>query len=355
MEVEPSDHYNVKSKTQNELINKKPLSIRAISELVDKYDHYIFDMDGVIWNGGDIIEGSITTIKQLIKLGKNVCFLSNNNSTTRISLLKKLIKNGITELDEEKDLKKILNSSYILADYIHRNFPEIKKIYLVGSLGLEEELRKLNFDIYGGHSDSNKKLKAHDLDSFAIDEALDACVCGFDEDINFYKISYATQVIFQTKNFFGTNKDLRHRKNDRIYPATYSFIGLLEQVTDIKATIVTKPDPRSLDIIMENNSIPFSEKNKILMIGDNLYTDIEFANNSGIDSLLVFSGVTNEKDFMRIIDQPYTESQLNSKSEGDANKKTNRNFNHNEVNSIIGNKICFEKHLPTYCMKAIDF
>ena len=34
------------------------------------------------------------------------------------------------------------------------------------------------------------------------------------------------------------------------------------------------------------------------MVGDNLDTDIMFAKNCGIDSLLVFTGVTNEEKFI---------------------------------------------------------
>ena len=35
------------------------------------------------------------------------------------------------------------------------------------------------------------------------------------------------------------------------------------------------------------------------MIGDNLETDIKFANNIGIDSLLVFTGVTEASKYQR--------------------------------------------------------
>ena len=39
------------------------------------------------------------------------------------------------------------------------------------------------------------------------------------------------------------------------------------------------------------------------MIGDNLSTDILFANNSGIDSLLVLSGVTSAEKAAQIINK----------------------------------------------------
>ena len=49
---------------------------------------------------------------------------------------------------------------------------------------------------------------------------------------------------------------------------------------------------------MEINSISKEEKNKILMIGDYIHTDILFANNAGIDSLLLFTGSTIEREYL---------------------------------------------------------
>jgi ribonucleotide monophosphatase NagD (HAD superfamily) len=39
------------------------------------------------------------------------------------------------------------------------------------------------------------------------------------------------------------------------------------------------------------------------MVGDNLSTDIRFANSCGIDSLLVLSGVTNASKASKILEQ----------------------------------------------------
>jgi ribonucleotide monophosphatase NagD (HAD superfamily) len=64
-----------------------------------------------------------------------------------------------------------------------------------------------------------------------------------------------------------------------------------------KAEIITKPDPRSLNIIMDDHSVDKENLNKFIMICDTWYTDILFAQNAGIDSLLVFSGNTKEEEF----------------------------------------------------------
>ena len=281
----------------------------SISNIVDKYNYYIFDMDGVLWSGPEIYHESIKTVNKLFKLNKKVFFLTNNNRFTRLELVKKLIVNGVSELNE-KNIDLIFSSSFLLANHFKTHDKHIKKIYMIGTKALEEELSLANLEIVGGSRDSDEKLSLFDIERLKIDETIQACVCGFDDELNYYKLCYASQVIFQTNNFYGTNYDAVAFINRKIYPGSYAFITALEVTTSKKATIITKPDPRSLDIIMELNSIKKEEKNKILMIGDYLHTDILFANNGGIDSLLLFSGTTIEKEYIEDLKDEEKSSKL---------------------------------------------
>jgi len=52
---------------------------------------------------------------------------------------------------------------------------------------------------------------------------------------------------------------------------------------------------------METHGIKADEKARMLMIGDNNMTDILFANNVQIDSMLVFTGMTTEDEFYQKI------------------------------------------------------
>jgi len=60
-----------------------------------------------------------------------------------------------------------------------------------------------------------------------------------------------------------------------------------------------KPNPAAFDIIAKdlrlfNGENPIRNE-QILMVGDNLETDIKFGNNLGFKTLLVLSGVTSEE------------------------------------------------------------
>ena len=291
MDYENSDSYIFKN-NHNTSLNY----INNLSEIVEKYNYFIFDMDGVIWLGEEVFPESIKTIQMLLQSNKKVFFLTNNNRQTRLELIQKLIKNGVTELNEN-EIDLVFTASFILANHL-KNENYIKKIYLVGTKAFEEELSLVNIEVVGGDHDSEQKLKLLNINTLKIDENIQACICGFDDEVNYYKLCYAADVILKTNNFYGTNLDGIENINKKKYPGSYAFISLLEYITNKKAKIVTKPLPDSLDIIMEINSISKEEKNKILMIGDYIHTDILFANNAGIDSLLLFTGSTIEREYL---------------------------------------------------------
>lgn len=65
------------------------------SSLLDSYDVWLFDCDGVLWSGDDLIPGAVSVLEKLRKRGKEIVFVTNNASKSRASYLKKFEKMGI--------------------------------------------------------------------------------------------------------------------------------------------------------------------------------------------------------------------------------------------------------------------
>lgn len=75
-----------------------------------------------------------------------------------------------------------------------------------------------------------------------------------------------------------------------------SFVAAIESASGKKAFVAGKPNPAIFDIISGVHHVGWSDeiaKDACLFIGDNLHTDIMFANGAGVDSLLVLTGVTD--------------------------------------------------------------
>lgn len=65
------------------------------SSLLSSYDVWLFDCDGVLWSGDDLIPGAVSVLEKLRKRGKEIVFVTNNASKSRGSYLKKFEKLGI--------------------------------------------------------------------------------------------------------------------------------------------------------------------------------------------------------------------------------------------------------------------
>lgn len=73
---------------------RKLASSEDYEELLDKYDTWLFDCDGVLWSGDDVIAGAKETIDLLYSRGKTVVYVTNNASKSRKSYKGKFDKLG---------------------------------------------------------------------------------------------------------------------------------------------------------------------------------------------------------------------------------------------------------------------
>merc|ERR1719163_2619609 len=127
------------------------------SELLDKTDVFIFDCDGVIWKGDSLIDGVPKVLDELRKMGKTVFFVTNNSTKSRKGYLGKFKSLGLDGVQAEE----IFSSSFAAAAYLEQSkFKESgKKVYIIGEVGIEEELDLIGVPWIGGGSDAGKKIE----------------------------------------------------------------------------------------------------------------------------------------------------------------------------------------------------
>ena len=120
--------------------------------LFEQVEAFIFDCDGVIWKGDSIIPGIPETLDMLRAQGKKLIFVTNNSTKSRKGYQGKFLSLGLNIAPEE-----IYSSSYAAAAYLEAtNFPKDKKIYVVGEIGIQQELDLLGFQHIGGPQDAGK-------------------------------------------------------------------------------------------------------------------------------------------------------------------------------------------------------
>jgi phosphoglycolate phosphatase len=262
--------------------------------LIEKVDCFIFDCDGVIWKGDSLIEGVPETLDFLRSQGKQLVFVTNNSTKSRAGYLKKFTGLGLNVSAEE-----IYSSSYAAAAYLEAtNFPTDKKVYVVGDVGIEEELDLKGISHIGGPSDADKKVELTPGTYMEHDPDVAAVVVGFDRNINYHKIQYATLCIRENPGceFIATNLDaVTHLTDAQEWAGNGAMVGAIRGSTKREPTVVGKPADFMLDNIAKKFNL---ERSQICMVGDRLDTDILFGKNGGLTTALVLSGVTTEEQLL---------------------------------------------------------
>lgn len=261
------------------------------ADFVDKFDTFLFDCDGVIWQGNDLIPGVARVFDVLKGQGKRIIFVTNNSTKSRTSYLTKFKSLGI-----ETSLDNIFGSSYCSAFYISNtlNFPKDKKVYVFGMKGVCDELDSFGIK-WTGASEDNENLKdMADISKMEYDPDVAAVLVGFDLDLNYKKLAKAYTYL-QSKEtlFLATNDDLTLPTGGTTFPGTGSVLNVISSSTGRAPVVLGKPHQTMLDCIVDRWHL---DRNRTCMIGDRLDTDIEFGKLGGLQTLLVLTGVTRLTD-----------------------------------------------------------
>jgi HAD superfamily hydrolase (TIGR01459 family) len=243
---------------------KKLKKLEHLSEICNSYDTFVIDLWGVMHNGISLHDKAIEAVDKLLKESKKIVFLSNapRPSEKVREFLKKLKM-------EEKYLKNIITSGEAAMHAINGNrFGKL--FYHLGPSRDESIFQKVK--------DNKTKLENSD---FIL------CTGLFDEhkdDLSFYKNLLKN---FVSKKLICTNPDLTvHRGKKEEYCA-----GSIAQVFEsLGGSVVYFGKPYK-----EIYNMCFENKEKVLVIGDNLRTDIKGANNLNIDSIFISNGVHRDE------------------------------------------------------------
>jgi NagD protein len=231
---------------------------------------YIIDMDGVIYRGKNMIPGADRFVKALETLDRRFLFLTNASRSTPADLKSRLATMGI-----HVDVERFYTSALATAQFLNTQKPQ-GAAFVIGDQGLIEALLGVGYTV--------------------TEDAPDYVVLGETRNYDFYKIATAIRLIGEGVSFIATNPDVTGPYDGGIVPACGSFAALFERATGRTPYFIGKPNPliirealRSLDVHSTETAI----------IGDRMDTDIVAGIESGMETILVLTGVTAREDLVK--------------------------------------------------------
>jgi len=236
---------------------------------------YLIDMDGVLISGQVPIPGAIQFIEKLKSKKSKYLVLTNNSVFTPRDLAHRLQTMG---LDIKPDV--IFTSAMATARFLRNQKPD-GKAFVIGESGLTEAV--------------------HDVGYILTDINPDYVVLGETFMYNFEQITKAVRLIMQGSRFIATNPDPNGPSEAGIVPACGAMAALIEKASGKSPFFLGKPNPFMLRSALSYLGV---HSENTVMIGDRMDTDILTGMESGMDTILVLSGVTRREQLSEFPYQP---------------------------------------------------
>lgn len=250
--------------------------------LPDAVRMVIFDLDGVVYRGDQAIPGASDLVRWLHRAGVTVRFATNNSMVARPGYVERLGMMGIETTADE-----IVTSTSATVSYLRLHEPQIASVLAVGAEGMRTELLAAGFRV---------TMAAEAVPQGYLGGALaaryDAVIVGLDPELDYQRLAAAMRAVSDGARLIATNADRRYPTSEGFLPGAGSIVAAVAAATEVIPEIIGKPEPAMFRSILEATGVAAGEA---VVIGDNPDADVVGAHRAGISSILVLTGVADER------------------------------------------------------------
>jgi HAD superfamily hydrolase (TIGR01450 family) len=237
------------------------------------YEAYIFDLDGTVYLGDELLPGAERLITQLRAWGKAVRFVSNNPTRDPAMYAEKLRRLGLPTPVEE-----IVNPVVTTTRWLLATSPDA----VVFPIGEAPLIRAL--------TEARIRLSSNPAE-------VDIVIASYDRGFTYEKLQIAFDAIwfYKRARLVATHPDpYCPLPGGRGEPDAAAVIAAIEACTGTRCeAVLGKPDPIMLRAALEGLEI---DPVDCVMVGDRLATDIRMARDAGMAAALVLTGGTAAAD-----------------------------------------------------------
>jgi NagD protein len=231
---------------------------------------YIFDLDGTLYLGDDLLPGAAQTVAAIRTAGGRVAFLTNKPLEAPATYAAKLTDLGIPATAND-----VVSSTDALLRYLGRHAKGARILPIAEPL-LVGLLRDQGFAIVDPATDDPTTA--------------DVVVVSWDRTFSYARLVAAFRAVQAGARIVATNPDPYCPTPDGDLPDCAAMLAAIEASTGARAeAIVGKPSSHMAETLLERLARPPDDT---ILIGDRLMTDVLMAREAGMASALVLTGAT---------------------------------------------------------------
>lgn len=236
------------------------------------------DLDGVIYKGPGAIPYAVESINSI---SARVAYLTNNASRTDATVAAHLTELGLHVSPED-----VVTSPQAAMTLLRELVPPASTILVVGGDGLVDEVTKAGFTVTRSALDAPA-----------------AVVQGFAPDVAWTDLAEAAFALNGEGTtgelpWVATNTDWTIPQARGTAPGNGTLVSAVHTAVGRLAVVAGKPE-----VAIFHEAFRRFGTERALMIGDRLDTDILGANNAGIPSVLVLTGIDGAKQVLGAVPQ----------------------------------------------------
>ncbi len=233
--------------------------------LWDRYDVALLDLDGVVYVGPDAVPGAPEHLERAAEAGMRLAYVTNNAARPPAVVAQHLRELGVPAADED-----VVTSAQAAARLLSERCAAGAAVFVIGGEGLFEAL-------------TERGLRPVQ----SLEENPVAVVSGYHRDLRWGTVTDGAILVAGGLPWVAANTDQSVPTPHGRGPGNGVLVDAVATFTGASPEVAGKPLPPLFE-----ESVRRVGGRRPLVVGDRLDTDIEGATRSGLDSLLVLTGVT---------------------------------------------------------------
>jgi HAD superfamily hydrolase (TIGR01450 family) len=243
--------------------------------LVDRYDAFLLDLDGVVYRGDDPVPGAPQAVAALREAGRRVIFLTNNSARTPDQVSERLSAMGVPATPRDVVTSAEATATLVVELVARESRPPTA--FVIGEGGIREALAAAGLELLDGEPPEAGFV-----------------VVGWDRGADYAGLRTATLLVSRGARLVATNADASFpAPGGEMWPGAGALLAAVETASGERATVVGKPHRPLFDAAVQR-----AGRGRALVVGDRIETDVAGGLDADLDAALVLTGAHGPADLL---------------------------------------------------------